>query len=108
MKYTKRLRWLSDGYRQVVIVLRIVNAAPQYFTGLIAFGVLQQTLDAFDQVQKALSWFVEFYNELAEWKAVVDRLTGFSEAMVAAKQAAADTALVAIPPQLKQLPLDDV
>jgi putative ATP-binding cassette transporter len=108
MKYTKRLSWLTYGYRQAVIVLPIVLAAPQYFAGLIAFGVLQQTLDAFDQVQKALSWFVEFYKELAEWKAVVDRLTGFSEAMVAAKQAAAQTAFVASPPQPSQLMVEDV
>jgi len=108
MKYTKRLSWLTYGYRQAVVVLPIVLAAPQYFAGLIAFGVLQQTLDAFDQVQKALSWFVEFYKELAEWKAVVDRLTGFSEGMVAAKQAAVQTAFVASPPQRRQLTLEDV
>jgi putative ATP-binding cassette transporter len=108
MKYTKRLSWFTYGYRQAVIVLPIVLAAPQYFAGLIAFGVLQQTLDAFDQVQKALSWFVEFYKELAEWKAVVDRLTGFSEAMVSAKEAAAVTAFVATPPQPRQLTLEDV
>jgi vitamin B12/bleomycin/antimicrobial peptide transport system ATP-binding/permease protein len=108
MKYTKRLSWLTYGYRQAVIVLPIVLAAPQYFAGLIAFGVLQQTLDAFDQVQKALSWFVEFYKELAEWKAVVDRLTGFSEAMVAAKEAAAETAFIASPSQPRQLTVEGV
>ncbi len=108
MKYTKRLSWLTNGYRQAVVVLPIVLVAPSYFAGRIAFGVLQQTLDAFDQVQKALSWFVEFYTQLAEWKAVVDRLTGFSEAMVAAKEAAAQTAFVASPPQPRQLTLEDV
>ena len=108
MRYTKRLSWLTNGYRQAAVVLPIVLAAPQFFAGRIAFGVLQQTLDAFDQVQRALSWFVEFYTQLAEWKAVVDRLTGFSEAMVAAKLAAAETALVASPPQPKQLTLEDV
>jgi putative ATP-binding cassette transporter len=108
MKYTKRLSWLTNGYRQAVVVLPIVLVAPSYFAGRIAFGVLQQTLDAFDQVQKALSWFVEFYTQLAEWKAVVDRLTGFSEAMVAAKEAAAQTAFVASPPQPRQLKLEDV
>jgi putative ATP-binding cassette transporter len=108
MKYTKRLSWLTNGYRQAVVVLPIVLVAPSYFAGRIAFGVLQQTLDAFDQVQKALSWFVEFYTQLAEWKAVVDRLTGFSEAMVAAKEEAAQTAFVASSPQARQLTLEDV
>jgi vitamin B12/bleomycin/antimicrobial peptide transport system ATP-binding/permease protein len=108
MTYTKRLSWLTNSYRQAAVVLPIVLAAPQYFAGRIAFGVLTQTLDAFDQVQKALSWFVEAYTQLAEWKAVVDRLTGFSEAMVGAKEAATVTAFVASPPQPRQLTLEDV
>jgi putative ATP-binding cassette transporter len=107
MTYTKRLSWLTNSYRQAAVVLPIVLAAPQYFAGRIAFGVLTQTLDAFDQVQKALSWFVEAYTQLAEWKAVVDRLTGFSEAMVAAKEAAEETAFVASPPQPRRLTLED-
>ena len=95
MKYTKRLSWLTYGYRQAAVVLPFLLAAPPYFIGQIAFGVLQQTIDAFAQVQTALSWFVDSYAQLAEWKAVVDRLTGFSEAMVTAKQAAAKTEFVA-------------
>ena len=108
MKFTKRLSWLTTFYRQAAMVFPLILAAPQYFAGRIAFGVLQQTLDAFDQVQKALSWFVDAYAQLAEWKAVVDRLTTFSEAMVAAKQAAAETAFAASPPQPQQLTLEDV
>ena len=59
--------------------------------------MLTQTADAFAQVQGALSWFVDTYRRLAEWKAVVDRLTTFSEAMVKAKQEAAETAFEASP-----------
>src|SRR5215470_1972923 len=91
MKYTKRLSWVTNGYRQAAVVLPFLLAAPAYFIGQIAFGVLQQTVDAFAQVQSALSWFVDAYSQLAEWKAVVDRLTGFSETMVAAKEAAQKT-----------------
>ena len=83
----------------------LILAAPQYFAGRIAFGVLNQTLDAFSQVQTALSWFVDSYAALAEWKAVVDRLTTFSETMVAAKQTAANTVFKASPPRPRQLSL---
>ena len=55
--------------------------------------MLTQTADAFGQVQGALSWFVDTYATLAAWKAVVDRLTTFSEAMVKAKKAAQESAL---------------
>ena len=107
MKYTKRLTFITTFYRQAALVFPLVLAAPQYFAGRIAFGVLTQVLDAFNQVQSALSWFVESYAQLAEWKAVVDRLTGFSEAMVAAKEASAQADLEESPPQPRQLTLED-
>ena len=59
--------------------------------------MLTQTADAFVQVQGALSWFVDTYPRLADWKAGVDRLTTFSEAMVKAKEAAAQTAFETSP-----------
>jgi putative ATP-binding cassette transporter len=108
MKFTKRLAWLTTFYRQAATVLPLVLAAPQFFAGRIAFGVLNQTIDAFAQVQTALSWFVESYTQLAEWKAVVDRLTTFSESMVRAKQAAAATNLTAGPAEPGRLTLQDV
>ena len=89
MKYTKRLTWLTSFYGQAAAMFPIIVAAPQYFAGQIQLGTLTQTADAFAQVQKALSWFVDTYPRLAAWKAVVDRLTTFSEAMAKAKVAAA-------------------
>jgi putative ATP-binding cassette transporter len=108
MKYTKRLSWVTNGYRQAAVVLPFLLAAPAYFIGQIAFGVLQQTVDAFSQLQSALSWFVDSYTQLAEWKAVVDRLTGFSEAMVAAKRTAAESELVTSATEARQLKVDEV
>jgi putative ATP-binding cassette transporter len=59
-------------------------------------------------VQSALSWFVDTYPRLAEWKAGVDRLTTFSEAMVSAKLAAAETAFEASPQPAPELTLQGV
>lgn len=58
-------------------VIPYVIAAPFYFAGQITFGVLNQTARAFSQVDSALSFFIDRYNTLAEYKAVVERLTGF-------------------------------
>jgi vitamin B12/bleomycin/antimicrobial peptide transport system ATP-binding/permease protein len=107
MKYTKRLTSITSFYRQAAVVAPFILAGPQYFAGRIAFGALNQTLDAFAQVQTALSWFVDSYAQLAEWKAIVDRLTTFSEAMVAAKEAAAQSAFTASSPQPGRLTLED-
>ena len=108
MKYTKRLTWVVSFYKQAALVFPLILAAPQWFAGRIAFGVLQQVLDAFNQVHTALSWFVDSYAQLAEWKAVVDRLTGFSDVMVAAKKAAAAVAFEIGTQQPQALTLSDV
>jgi putative ATP-binding cassette transporter len=88
MKYNKRLNWLTSFYGQVASIFPIIVAAPRYFAGVIPLGALTQTADAFGQVQGALSWFVGAYPTLADWIAVVDRLTSFGEAMERAKAAA--------------------
>src|SRR6185295_14864818 len=45
----------------------------------------------FGEVQKALSWFVDAYPNLVEWKASTDRLITFDQAIARATEEAADT-----------------
>jgi putative ATP-binding cassette transporter len=71
MTYNKRLTWLTSFYGQAAVIFPYVAAAPQYFAGGGQMGLLTQTADAFVQVQSALSWFVDTYPRLAEWKAGV-------------------------------------
>lgn len=78
---TKRLTWFSAGYGQLAIVFPLLAAAPRYFSGAIALGGLMQTATAFGQVQGALSWFVDSYATLADWRATVLRLAGFEAAI---------------------------
>jgi putative ATP-binding cassette transporter len=92
MKYTKNLTFLTAGYGQVAGVFPFLVAAPRYFQGAITLGVLSQTADAFGQVQGSLSWFVQSYADLAAWKATVDRLITFQDAMNTAQSAAANRA----------------
>ncbi|HWB47326.1 MAG TPA: ABC transporter ATP-binding protein/permease [Hyphomicrobiaceae bacterium] len=108
MTYTKRLTGLTAFYGQAASIFPVVVAAPQYFAGKIQLGVLTQTADAFAQVQGSLSWFVDVYAQLAAWKAVVDRLTTFSEAMVKAKTEAAATAFQLKPADKGELVLKGV
>jgi vitamin B12/bleomycin/antimicrobial peptide transport system ATP-binding/permease protein len=55
----------------------LLIASPRYFSGSIQLGVLTQTANAFEHVNQALSWFIDSYTALAEWRATVDRLTEF-------------------------------
>lgn len=77
---TKRLTWFSAGYGQLANVFPLLAAAPRYFAGQLALGGLMQTAQAFGQVQGALSWFIDSYATLADWRATVHRLHAFSDA----------------------------
>ena len=77
------LNLFTSFYAQLAIVFPFLVAAPRYFSGAIQLGGLTQTASAFGQVQGALSWFVNAYAELANWKASVNRLISFFDAVEA-------------------------
>lgn len=78
---TKRLTWFSAGYGQLAVVFPMLAASPRYFAGQLALGGLMQTAQAFGQVQGALSWFIDAFPTLADWRATVQRLTVFHSAL---------------------------
>jgi len=77
MSRTKRLLAFTQSYSQAAIIIPIVLVAPAFFAGKILLGTLLQAAEAFGNVQKALSFVVQVYREMAEWRAVVARLDGF-------------------------------
>ncbi len=81
MRRQKRLTWFTAGYAQAAVLFPFVVAAPRYFRGEIPLGGLVQTATAFGQVQDALSFIVSSYTDIAEWRAVVERLAGFERAL---------------------------
>ncbi|MBO1076730.1 ABC transporter ATP-binding protein/permease [Roseomonas marmotae] len=88
MTATKQLTFFTAGFGQVAVIFPFIVAAPAYFAGRVALGGLVQTTRAFGEVQGAMSWFVTAYDELAAWRATVERLTGFHYAVSAARAAA--------------------
>ena len=87
MQRTKLLNALTAGYEQVAVVFPFIVAAPRFFSGQIPLGGLTQTAGAFGRVQDALSWFISRYPDLAQWHAIVERLTTFHRAVLAARAA---------------------
>jgi vitamin B12/bleomycin/antimicrobial peptide transport system ATP-binding/permease protein len=88
MQRTKRLTFLTAGYSQVSIVFPFIVISPAYFAGAVQLGGLMQTASAFSSVQTSLSFFINAYRQLAEWRAVIARLEGFNIAVENAKIAA--------------------
>jgi vitamin B12/bleomycin/antimicrobial peptide transport system ATP-binding/permease protein len=85
MARTKRLTFFTAGYGQVSNVFPVVVASPAYFAGLFQLGGLTQTASAFGSVQGALSYFITVYSQFAEWRAVIERLSGFEASIAAAR-----------------------
>ena len=81
MRRRKRLSAFTYGYGQAAVIFPYIVVAPRFFSGAIPLGGLMQTASAFSYVQSSLSWFVDVYHRLAEWKATVDRLIGFHNAI---------------------------
>jgi putative ATP-binding cassette transporter len=84
----KQLGWFQSFYGQVAIIFPFVVASPRFFSGAMPLGGIFQIASAFGQVQGALSWFINAYGSYANWKATVDRLTTFSEALQRARDEA--------------------
>ena len=85
MKRTKLLNFYVNGYAQLAVIVPILMSAPKYFSGDMQLGGFIQTLSAFGRVQDALSYFVEAYDTIAQYVAVIRRLGGFTGHMEAAE-----------------------
>jgi putative ATP-binding cassette transporter len=81
IKRRKKLTWFTTGYSQLAVVFPFVVAAPRYFDKVIQLGGLMQISSAFGQVQESLSFIVTSYTEIAQFQAVVQRLSGFRARM---------------------------
>jgi len=87
VRVRKRLTAFTSAYDQMSQYFPFIVGAPLYFLGKIALGMLVQVARAFGQVNTSLSFFVTSYVGLADFKAVLDRLTSFDAAIARARQA---------------------
>ncbi len=78
---TVKLESFRLSFRQANVIFPFLLAAPYYFIGQLEFGQIQRIVDAFSSIQAALNFFILAYATLAAYKAVVDRLTTFENAL---------------------------
>ncbi|MBV9633764.1 MAG: ABC transporter ATP-binding protein/permease, partial [Methylobacteriaceae bacterium] len=88
MMIIRQQKWLI-GFRyffeQLNAVVPYVLTAPFFFLGKITLGTMTQTASAFFKVQEGLNFFITYYASLADFKAVLNRLTSFDEAIERAR-----------------------
>jgi vitamin B12/bleomycin/antimicrobial peptide transport system ATP-binding/permease protein len=96
MTRQKKLTFFTAGYNQASVVFPFILVSPAYFAGKIQLGGLMQTANAFSRVQDALSVFVTLYRSLAEWRAVIERLSGFDQSVAAARAVAVTPPVIGV------------
>jgi putative ATP-binding cassette transporter len=101
MKRQKRLMFFTQSYTQASVIFPYLMVSPVYFSRAMQLGGLMQTGSAFERVQNALSYFVTAYQSIAQYRAVVTRLSGFEDAIVAGREVALT------PPMVEVLPRDN-
>lgn len=73
----KLLLYFTNGFNQITVILPLIVALPNYFNKVFLLGGVMQSIRAFSNLQEASSFFVNSYTQIAEWRAVAQRLTTF-------------------------------
>jgi putative ATP-binding cassette transporter len=81
----RNLTLWTTGIGQLNGAVPLLVAAPGYFLGQLTLGRVAQTGIAYGQVSGALAWFVNAYQEIAQWRASIERLLTLIDAMDAAR-----------------------
>jgi putative ATP-binding cassette transporter len=75
------LTLLTSGIGHANTIVPLLIAAPSFFAGQLTLGMVAQVRVAYGEVSGALTWFVNAYQEIARWRANIERLTSFASAM---------------------------
>lgn len=67
----------NGGVTRVAKLLPLMLQAPRFFSGQIKLGDMHQTVQAFNRLMTALSFFRLFYEEFTLYQARLNRLYGF-------------------------------
>ena len=104
----RNLSFVTTGVANVNDIVPVLVAAPAYFAGLITLGNIVQVRFAYGQVAGGLSWFVNAYQEIARWRANVERLCTFVHVIEAAERELATSDIHRTTSDRESLELEDL
>jgi len=108
MQRQKTLMFFTQSFSQASVIFPYIIVSPAYFSGAMQLGGLMQTASAFNSVQAALAYFITSYRSIAEWRAIIARLSGFEDAVAAARAAAVTPPAVEIVSRGGVFAIDDL
>lgn len=71
---SRNLDFFTSGYRYLIQILPAAVVAPMYFSGKIEFGVINQSVSAFNHILGDFSLIVYQFQAISAFSAVIDRL----------------------------------
>ncbi|MGH7287609.1 MAG: ABC transporter ATP-binding protein/permease, partial [Myxococcota bacterium] len=102
------LTLLTTGIGQANGLVPLLVAAPAYIAGHLTLGGIAQIRFAYGQVSGALTWFVYAYQEIARWRANIERLASFADVMDATAFELENAGVRVVPAETPLLRLDDL
>ncbi|KAI3466282.1 hypothetical protein Pfo_022945 [Paulownia fortunei] len=76
---SRNLEFFTNGYRYLIQILPAAVVAPMYFSGKIEFGVINQSVSAFNHILGDFSLIVYQFQAITAFSAVIDRLGEFDD-----------------------------
>ncbi|MBA3537832.1 MAG: ABC transporter ATP-binding protein/permease, partial [Tatlockia sp.] len=81
VKTETKLNAFQNIYSNIAQILPILASIPLFFLGLIDFGSMMQVGMAFGEVNGALSWFANTYQDISQYQTAIERITEMQEAL---------------------------
>ncbi|CAI9087969.1 OLC1v1022188C1 [Oldenlandia corymbosa var. corymbosa] len=78
---SRNLEFFTNGYRYLIQVLPVAVVAPMYFSGKIEFGVINQSVSAFNHILGDFSLVVYQFQAISAFSAIIDRLGEFDDVL---------------------------
>ena len=71
---SRNLEFFTNGYRYLIQILPAAVVAPMYFSGKIEFGVINQSVSAFNHILGDFSLIVYQFQAISAFSAIINRL----------------------------------
>lgn len=78
---SRNLEFFTNGYRYLIQILPAAVVAPMYFSGKIEFGVINQSVSAFNHILGDVSLIVYQFQAITAFSAVIDRPGEFDDVL---------------------------
>ncbi|KAI3510044.1 hypothetical protein L1887_25571 [Cichorium endivia] len=78
---SRNLEFFTSGYRYLIQILPAAVVAPMFFSGKIEFGVINQSVSAFNHILGDFSLIVYQFQAISAFSAVIDRLGEFDDVL---------------------------